>query len=64
MWGFDRYHDSFTAVSRFSLDGMLILLSIDDVAGILISGEVIMSSRKVQVGDPGQGGAVGWRRAE
>lgn len=53
---------SFAAVLKFSLDGVLNMLSLDGVAGILLSGEVTMMSRKIAVEDSGQGGAVGWRR--
>ena len=37
------------------------MLSPDCVAGILLSDEVSMISSQIAVGDPGQGGVVGWR---
>ncbi len=52
----------FTLVLRSSLDGVLIMLSTDCVADILLSGELTMIFGQVAAGDPGQGGVVEWRR--
>lgn len=52
----------FTLVLRSSLDGVLIMLSTERVADILLSGELTMIFSQVAVGDPGQGGVVEWRR--
>lgn len=53
----------FTPVSRFSLDGVfIIMLSPDCVADTLLSDELTMISSQVAVGEPGQAGVVGWRR--
>lgn len=38
------------------------MLSSDCVADILLSGELTMISSQVAIGDPGQGGVVGWQR--